>query len=169
MSNPPTQALGAAAANAESQPRHRARKRRKHNHVKDSIYLAPTTEPYALAIKQRTQSPGPSTGYAPIDETETTVEPAQNGTTATSIMNKGKGKRKANGTVVERNTDKNPRYREGAMKAWETKRQRQKERFEKLEASNSLLALGVGLGSGQPRDPRDSTPIFGSHLPKLTR
>jgi hypothetical protein len=168
MSNPPTQALGAAAVNGESQPRHRARKRRKHNHVKDSIYLAPTTEPYALAIKQRTQSPGPSTGYAPIDETETIVEPAQNGTTATSTMNKGKAKRKANGTVVERNTDKNPRYREGAMKAWATKRQRQKERFEELEASNSLLALGLSASMGQSRDLRDSTFISQCHQPKLT-
>lgn len=156
MSRPPTQASSAPGNDAQ-QPRHRARKRRKYNHAKNSIYLTPTVEPYHLAIKQREPSAGPSSGYAPINEDGEIIE-AATATTSVQISStvdrekskdEGKGKEKEKGT--ERDKPKDPRYQAGALKAWETKRQRQKERFEQLEASTSLLGLGRS-GSGLPFD-----------------
>jgi hypothetical protein len=149
MSIPPTQASAAPSDDA-TRPRHRARKRRKYNHAKESIYLAPEVEPYPRAIKPETSQPGPSRGYAPINEDEVEIDPSHNQTTTTSNEFKGKGKNKEQ--QGRGGKDKNPLYQAAALKAWETKRQRQKERFEALEASNSLLSLGWGTNLLNYRD-----------------
>jgi hypothetical protein len=148
MSIPPTQA-SVAPSHYTTRPRHRARKRRKFNHAKESIYLAPEVEPYSRAVKPETSQPGPSRGYVSINEDEVEVDPSHNQTTTTSNEFKGKGKNK---DQQGRGKDKNPLYQAAALKAWETKRQRQKERFEALEASNSLLSLVWGTNLLNYRD-----------------
>ena len=141
MSIPPAQASVTASENA-TRPRYRARKRRKYNHAKESIYLAPEVEPYPLAIKPEPSQPGPSRGYAPINDDGDEIETPEIRTVTSPRKenDKGKGKDKEQ---RGRGKDKNPLYQAAALKAWETKRQRQKERFEALEASSSLLSLGV--------------------------
>jgi len=142
MSIPPTQAP-AASPNEEhtKQSRHRARKRRKYNHAKESIYLAPEVEPYSQAIKPESSQPGPSRGYIPNNENGELIDASEATALKSPSKEKGKGKNKEQ---QRRGKDKNPLYQAAALKAWETKRQRQRERFEALEASNSLLSLGWG-------------------------
>jgi len=152
MSNPPTQASDVTSSSAH-EGRHRARKRRKHSHIKDSIYLAPEVGPYPRAIKQQ-PSPGPSTGYAPLDEDGEIID--DNNDSASTPNHKKKGKRVERAARGDKETD--PQYRARALKAWDTKRQRQKERFETLEASTSLLALG--WGSTVPIDIGDGMSIY---------
>ena len=160
MSIPPSQASVTPSDDA-ARPRHRARKRRKYNHAKESIYLAPEVEPYPQAIKPESSQPGPSRGYAPINENGELTESLENSARESPSKQKGKGKNKEQ---QGRGKDKNPLYQAAALKAWETKRQRQKERFEALEASNSLLSLG--WGSHLPINYRDGT---SSQVNKLMR
>jgi len=141
MSNPPTQASAPSSDNG-ARPRYRARKRLKYNHAKESIYLAPEVEPYPLAIKPEPPQPGPSRGYAPINDREESIQASELRTVSSPNEEKERGKGKDK-EQRGRGKDKNPLYQAAALKAWETKRQRQKERFEALEASNSLLSLGV--------------------------
>jgi hypothetical protein len=135
---------------SEHKNRHRARKRRKKNHEQESIYLAPEPEPYGLSIKP---SQGPST-----TESEAITEDINNLENGHDIQNEspsgqkeeqrndtGKGKGKGKGVF-----NKDDSYRRRAMKAWETKRNRQKERFEALESTSSLL--GPGWASSVPMD-----------------
>jgi hypothetical protein len=148
MSIPPTQASVAPSDDA-TRPRHRARKRRKYNHAKESIYLAPEVEPYPLAIKPESSQPGPSRGHAPTNENSEFIESLETSAPKSPSKEKGKGKNK---DQQGRGKDKNPLYQAAALRAWETKRQRQKERFEALEASNSLLSLGWGSNLINYRD-----------------
>ena len=148
MSIPPTQASVAPSDDA-TRPRHRARKRRKYNHAKESIYLAPEVEPYPLAIKPEPSQSGPSRGHVPINENGELIESSETTIPISPRKEKGKGKNKEQ---EGRGKDKNPLYQAAALKAWETKRQRQKERFEALEASNSLLSLGWGTNQLNYRD-----------------
>jgi hypothetical protein len=141
MSIPPSQAAVAPSDDA-TRPRHRARKRRKYNHAKESIYLAPEVEPYPRAIKPEVSQPEPSRGYAPTNEDGEAIEASEIRNLASPSKEKDKGKNKEQ--QGRGGKDKNPLYQAAALKAWETKRQRQKERFEALEASNSLLSLGWG-------------------------
>ena len=145
MSIPPNQASVTPSDNA-TRPRYRARKRRKYNHAKESIYLAPEVEPYPLAIKPEPSQPGPSRGYASINDDGEEIETPEIRTVTSPRKENDKGKGKDKDKEQRgrgRGKDKNPLYQAAALKAWETKRQRQKERFEALEASNSLLSLGV--------------------------
>ena len=148
MSIPPTQASATPSDDA-TRPRHRARKRRKYNHAKESIYLASEVEPYPLAIKPEPTQPGPSRGYAPINDNGELRESLETSAPISPSKGKDKGKNKEQ---EGRRKDKNPLYQAAALKAWETKRQRQKERFEALEASNSLLSLGCGTNLLNYRD-----------------
>ena len=141
MSITPNQASVTPSENV-TRPRYRARKRRKYNHAKESIYLAPEVEPYPLAIKPEPSQPGLSRGYAPINDHEESIQASE----ITTVSSPNKEKEKGKGKDKEqrgRGKDKNPLYQAAALKAWETKRQRQRERFEALEASSSLLSLGV--------------------------
>jgi hypothetical protein len=148
MSIPPTQASAAPSDDA-TRPRHRVRKRRKYNHAKESIYLAPEVEPYPRAIKPEVSQPGPSRGYASMNENGELIDASETSTPKSPSKEKGKGKNKEQ---RGRGKDKNPLYQAAALKAWETKRQRQKERFEALEASNLLLSLGWGTNLLNYRD-----------------
>jgi len=148
MSIPPTQAPVAPTGDG-TRPRHRARKRRKYNHAKESIYLAPEVEPYPRAIKPEPSQPGPSRGYAPVNENGELIESSETNAPISPSKGKDKGKKKEQ---EGRGKDKNPLYQAAALKAWGTKRQRQKERFEALEASNSLLSLGWGTNLLNHRD-----------------
>jgi len=145
---PPSQAAVTPSADA-TRPRHRARKRRKYNHAQESIFLAPEVEPYPRAIKPELSQPGPSRGYAPINENGELLDASEATALKSPSKEKGKGK---NIEQQRRGKDKNPLYQAAALKAWETKRQRQKERFEALEASNSLLSLGWGSNLLNYRD-----------------
>jgi len=132
--------------NGEHQPRHRARKRRKRNHEQESIYTAREPEPYGPSIKP-SQVPSPNNTEATVaaednDEVNTGRE-----TEAGPSTSQGKETRKRKDKTDK---DKDESYRLRAIKAWETKRNRQRERFEALEASSSLL--GLGWGSGIPMD-----------------
>jgi hypothetical protein len=129
------------------EPRKRARKRRKTKHEKESIFTAPEIKPYPLAIKPA----GPTWATEPPATDGSTQEvgdivpgPASTvgeGAAAVNQIEKDTGKEKDQG--------KDEGYRARALKAWETKRQRQKERFGALEASN--LSLLAGQTSTVPR------------------
>lgn len=149
MSIPPFQASAAPSDDA-TRPRHRARKRHKYNHAKESIYLAPEVEPYSQAIKPESSQPGPSRGCAHINGDGEFIESLETSAPKSPSKEKGKGKNKDQ--QGRGGKDKNPLYQAAALKAWETKRQRQKERFEALEASNSLLSLGWGTNLLNYRD-----------------
>jgi hypothetical protein len=163
MSIPPSQASVAPSEDA-SRPRHRARKRRKYNHAKESIYLAPEVEPYPQAIKPDSSQPNISRGYAPLNDDAEVLETSETTTRKSPSKDKEKGKGRERG-YNGKARDKNPLYQAAALRAWETKRQRQKERFEALEASNSLLSLG--WGSNLPINDRDGMSMY--FHPELTR
>lgn len=140
--------------NGEHQPRHRARKRRKRNHEQESIYLAPEPEPYGPSIKP-SQVPSPNNTAATVSAVDNNEVNTGRETEAGPSTDYGKGSRK---TKDKTDKDKDESYRLRAIKAWETKRNRQRERFEALEASSSLM--GLGWGSGIPMDLSTGTSPF---------
>jgi hypothetical protein len=136
---------------------HTSRKRRKLNADKNSIYLIPEIKPYALSIKPKSRD-GPTwtTSHAPQLESDSEPEPdleslqgKEKRARAVRSASRQVGKQ-VDGAEGDTNENKiKASYRARALKAWETKRQRQKERFEALEAGLSTQ-LGNSRGKHHP-------------------
>jgi hypothetical protein len=127
--------------------RKRARKRRKTKHEKESIFTAPEIKPYQLAIKPAGPTwatEPPATDGRTQEIGDILPEPASTVGEAIAAV-----KEKEKDTGKEKDQGKDEGYRARALKAWETKRQRQKERFAALEASN--LSPLAGQASAVPR------------------
>lgn len=148
-----------------------SRKRRKLHIEKESIYLVPDTKPYALTIKQRTNRearPSWTTGPSASTNTERN-DGDQTGRERSRSLRSRLGLKQLSGGGSDGEEKK--AYRARALKAWETKRQRQRERFEALESgiiSQSSRSRGEPVPLAQrshtdqtatsARDGEDETP-----------
>jgi hypothetical protein len=132
--SPSAMSVGHPAGTA-SEP---SRKRRKRNVEKESIYLVPDIKPYALSIKQRTNGDArPSWTTGPASEPGADYEDViEDQTGARSERSRSRRSSRAPKQIKGDATreDEKEAYRARALEAWETKRQRQRERFEALES-----------------------------------
>lgn len=102
-----------------------AKKRRRVRKPRESIYVKPDPTPYTPAIRPlKTVRSRPSQQDVPaLDEIEASGSSGNpNGGESSSM-------------AIERARSKNEKYRARAMKAWDTKRRKQQDRFEALESN----------------------------------
>ena len=93
-----------------------AKKRRRRGKAKESIYIKPDPTPYTPAIK-------------PLKATRLTAQ------TQNDAREGDENQAESSRLAVECAESREKNYRARALKAWETKRRRQAERFEALESS----------------------------------
>ena len=93
-----------------------AKKRRRRTKPKESIYIKPDPTPYTPAIR-------PLKATRPRRQPSQAIPPGDGDTAESSRM------------AIERAEAKDQKYKARALKAWETKRRKQQERFEALEST----------------------------------
>lgn len=156
---PSTPSASTSPANHAEPSVHPSRKRRKLNAGKNSIYLIPEIKPYALSIKPKNRD-GPTwtTSHASQSASDSEPEPELESVQGTekrarSVRSASRqGGKQVDGAEGDTNENNNKAsYRARALKAWETKRQRQKERFEALEAG---LSTQLGYSRGKHHSAR---------------